>query len=98
MDGSDMAGARHALALRGLERINAWSGSARILWPALARLARENSAGIQVLDVATGGGDVPIGLWHKARRARVPIQLHGIDRSPSAIEHARRRAVERKAE
>jgi 2-polyprenyl-3-methyl-5-hydroxy-6-metoxy-1,4-benzoquinol methylase len=98
MDGPEMAGARHALALRGLERINAWSGSARILWTGLARLARENRAGIQVLDVATGGGDVPIRLWHKARRAGISIQLHGIDRSPSAIEHARRRAVEREAE
>src|SRR5262249_49185229 len=98
MDAADMTGERHRLALRGLERINAWSGSARILWPALARLAREKSAGISVLDVATGGGDVPIRLWCKARRAGVKISFHGIDRSASAIQHACRRAAERSAD
>jgi 2-polyprenyl-3-methyl-5-hydroxy-6-metoxy-1,4-benzoquinol methylase len=94
MDAPDMAGARHAAALRGLERINAWSGSARILWPEIARLAQERGGDISVLDVATGAGDVPIRLWHKAHRAGLKIKMHGIDRSASAVEHARQRALE----
>jgi 2-polyprenyl-3-methyl-5-hydroxy-6-metoxy-1,4-benzoquinol methylase len=98
MDDPDMAGERHTLALCGLERINAWSGSARILWPELARLARERGGTIRVLDVATGAGDVPIRLWLKARRAGLRLELDGIDRSPSALEFARRRALERNAE
>jgi len=94
MDEPGMAGDRHALALRGLERINAWSGSARTLWPALARLARERVEGIEVLDVATGAGDLPIRLWRRARRARLKMHFLGIDRSLSAVEYARRRALE----
>jgi 2-polyprenyl-3-methyl-5-hydroxy-6-metoxy-1,4-benzoquinol methylase len=98
MDEPDMAGERHAQALRGLERINAWSGSARILWPALARLAREERKQIGVLDVATGAGDLPIRLWQRARRAGLKMKFHGIDRSVSAVEYARRRALERESQ
>ena len=98
MDEPDMAGNRHAQALRGLERINAWSGSARILWPALARLARDGRKKINVLDVATGAGDLPIRLWQRARRAGLKLEFHGIDRSESAVEHARSRALDRGAE
>jgi SAM-dependent methyltransferase len=98
MDQVDMAGERHIQALRGLERINAWSGSARILWPSLAQLARSTGGALRVLDVATGAGDLPIRLWHRARRAGLAIELHGIDRSASAIDHARRRAVEEKVD
>jgi 2-polyprenyl-3-methyl-5-hydroxy-6-metoxy-1,4-benzoquinol methylase len=98
MDGHDMMGEEHALALRGLERINAWSGSARILWPALARLAGEGRKEIAILDVATGAGDVPVRLWHKAQRAGLNMILQGIDRSPSAIAYARRQALDQKAD
>jgi 2-polyprenyl-3-methyl-5-hydroxy-6-metoxy-1,4-benzoquinol methylase len=97
MDAPDMMGERHEAALRGLERINAWSGSTRILWPELARLARERGRPITVLDAATGAGDVPIRLWHLARRAELDITLHGIDRSASAIDFAQRRANQRNA-
>jgi 2-polyprenyl-3-methyl-5-hydroxy-6-metoxy-1,4-benzoquinol methylase len=98
MDAPDMAGEPHAAALRGLERINAWSRSAQILWPELAQLARRSGGLIRVLDVATGGGDLPARLWHKARRAGLNIKLHGVDRSASAIEYAQQSARERKAD
>jgi 2-polyprenyl-3-methyl-5-hydroxy-6-metoxy-1,4-benzoquinol methylase len=97
MDQPDMAGERHVHALRGLERINAWSGSARLLWPSLAQLARAVSGTVRVLDVATGAGDLPIRLWNRARRSGLAIELDGMDRSASAIDHARRRAVEQGA-
>jgi 2-polyprenyl-3-methyl-5-hydroxy-6-metoxy-1,4-benzoquinol methylase len=83
-----------SLALRGLERINWWSGSARILWPPIrtrARLAGSNP--LRVLDLATGAGDVPIRLWYKARRAGLNVQVAGCDRNPHAIAHARNRAA-----
>jgi SAM-dependent methyltransferase len=93
MDEPDMSGERHAQALRGLERINALSGSARMLWPAVAGLARENSGKpVRILDVATGAGDVPIRLWRRAKRAGVWLELSGCDRSASAIAYAQRRA------
>ena len=50
--------------------------------------------GLRVLDVATGGGDVPIHLWSKARRAGLDLRIAGCDRNPSAVEFACRRAAE----
>jgi SAM-dependent methyltransferase len=98
MDQPDLDEGRHRDALRGLERINRWSGSARILWPALARLAGETPGRpCRVLDVATGGGDVPRALGRRARRAGVPLTLAGCDVSPIAVAHARHKAAEERA-
>jgi 2-polyprenyl-3-methyl-5-hydroxy-6-metoxy-1,4-benzoquinol methylase len=99
MDRPDLDEDRHREALRGLERINRCSGSARILWRPLCRLAEETAGRpVRVLDVATGGGDVPRALWHRARRARLPLLLEGCDISPVALAHARRRCAEEGAE
>jgi hypothetical protein len=70
MDQPGLSPPRHARALRGLARINFWSGSAGILWRPLAALCRRpDTQHLRVLDLATGGGDVPIRLWRRARRA-----------------------------
>jgi SAM-dependent methyltransferase len=99
MDQPGLHPARHALALRALARINFWSGSAGILWPPLADLARRSPGGpLRVLDLACGAGDVPIRLWHKARRAGLPLQIEGRDVSPVAVEHARQRAAKARAD
>jgi 2-polyprenyl-3-methyl-5-hydroxy-6-metoxy-1,4-benzoquinol methylase len=95
MDQPALDEALHLGALRGLERINRWSGSAGILWRAIRALARPaGGAPLRVLDVATGAGDVPLGLWRKARRAGVSVRVEGCDRSTRAVTHARRRAAE----
>src|SRR5215469_4349668 len=66
MDLPDLAVKRHFHALRGLERINRWSGSARLLWrPIFARLQNAPHEPWSMLDVATGGGDIPVQLWQK---------------------------------
>lgn len=87
----------HLGALTALERINFWSGSARILWRELLPLARSSPAPLRVLDVATGGGDVPLRLWRKARRAGVALSIEGCDKSATAIHHATRRAANQDA-
>jgi 2-polyprenyl-3-methyl-5-hydroxy-6-metoxy-1,4-benzoquinol methylase len=98
MDQPDLDRRLHVEALRGLERINLVSGSARILWPALERLARQaGPAGVRLLDVATGAGDVPIRLWRRAHKAGVRLRIDGCDRSGCAVAHARRRAAEHEA-
>jgi 2-polyprenyl-3-methyl-5-hydroxy-6-metoxy-1,4-benzoquinol methylase len=80
-------------ALRGLERINWWSRSAHILWPSIKALAKKTGlTSLSLLDVATGAGDIPIKLRHKARRAGLDLQIAGCDRSRDAIEYARRHA------
>jgi 2-polyprenyl-3-methyl-5-hydroxy-6-metoxy-1,4-benzoquinol methylase len=98
MDQPGLAEARHFRALHGLARINWWSGSAGILWPPLRALARRRSPQpLRVLDVATGGGDIPIRLWHRARRAGLPLEFAGCDVSPTALTFARERARSEKA-
>lgn len=93
MDQPDLAPERHFQALRGLERINRWSGSAGLLWRPLVSYVRKFPARPwRMLDVATGGGDVPIRLWHRARRAGMEMAIAGCDRSPVAVDYARRRA------
>jgi SAM-dependent methyltransferase len=98
MDQPGLPPARHEEALRGLARINWLSGSAGILWPNLRRLASEKKGrAVRVLDIATGGGDVPIRLFHRARRAALPMEFTGVDVSPTAIAFARERARLRNA-
>ena len=92
MDRPDLRPARHLRALRGLARVNFWSGSAGILYRPLADLARRLNRPIRILDVASGGGDVPLRLWAKARRAGLDFRIDGCDLSPVAVEYARGRA------
>jgi 2-polyprenyl-3-methyl-5-hydroxy-6-metoxy-1,4-benzoquinol methylase len=92
MDRPDLSPARHEAALRGLARINWWSRSAGALWPPLAALARRLGRPLRVLDVAAGGGDVPLRLWRRARRAGLGFRIDGCDLSPTAVAHARAEA------
>lgn len=99
MDQPDLAPERHFQALRGLERINRWSGSARLLWrPILAHARKSLARPLRLLDVATGGGDVPVRLWHKARHAGLELAIAGCDRSPYAVAYARRHAASSQAD
>ena len=93
MDGPGLDPAEHAAALRGLGRINAFSRSGRALWPTIAGLARERPGSpLRVLDVATGGGDVPATLAHMAAREGLDVRIEGCDVSPGAVAFARERA------
>ena len=93
MDDPALDPARHAQALRALAKINWLSGSTRILWQPLRALARaQPGRTLRILDVASGGGDVPIGLWRRARRAGLSFEIHGADISPTALDFARHKA------
>jgi len=102
MDGDDLESHLHGAALRGLERINRVSGTERIIWRPIWNLARDSCASspggsLSLLDVATGAGDVPIGLSRRFRRHGLSCHVHACDRSPVAVDHARRRAEQRAA-
>jgi 2-polyprenyl-3-methyl-5-hydroxy-6-metoxy-1,4-benzoquinol methylase len=86
MDQPDLDPSIHDRALTALARINFFSGSDRILWNEIRKMP---PAPLRVLDVATGGGDIPIRLWQKAQRSGVPLTVAGCDRSTVAIDHAR---------
>ena len=93
MDDPALDRQRHLAALRGLARLNGLSASVGIVWAPIVQLARRLKVDrLRVLDVATGAGDLPLRLWHKARRANLQLDLHGVDISPRAVEFARQRA------
>jgi SAM-dependent methyltransferase len=92
MDQANLDAARHDAALQGLARLNYFSGSAGMIWPAIKRLAQQVGL-LRVLDLATGAGDVAIRIWHKSRRAGLPVEIAGCDRSHVAVAHAQQRAT-----
>ena len=98
MDDLTLDPKRHSQALRGLERLNLLSRSADILWRPIQTLAQETRRPLKILDIATGAGDVPIGLWRRAKRRGLRIQLEGCDINPTALEYARGRAGRRGAD
>jgi SAM-dependent methyltransferase len=95
MDQPGLGAVEHAAALRGLGRINRVSRSAGILWPEIESLARRHPGrAIRVLDLATGGGDVPIMLARRARKSGLNVAIDGCDISPVAVAFAARSANE----
>ncbi len=88
MDDPALPAAEHRRALTGLARLNAFSNSVGVLWPAVRGLARALGRPVKILDVATGSGDVPLGLWVRAKRAGIELELSACDISPVALETA----------
>ncbi len=98
MDDPGLSREVHFRALAGLSRLNDWSGSVRIIWRAIRSLNRDgNPASLSILDLATGAGDIPIGLWHRARRSGMTVEIDACDISPVALEYARSRSREQGA-
>lgn len=76
-------------ALQGLTRINFLSASAGSVWKPMARLARDlKLSRLRILDVATGGGDIPLALWRKGQAAGLELEILGVDISERALEFA----------
>jgi 2-polyprenyl-3-methyl-5-hydroxy-6-metoxy-1,4-benzoquinol methylase len=106
MDDPALDPRQHVAALRGLERINRWSGSVRIVWSAIAPLmtrdaappSRDGANPLRVLDLATGAGDVPIGLARRAAAAGRALHVDACDASPRALDYARERATQAHAD
>lgn len=93
MDDPALDADRHYGALHGLARINRWSGSVRIVWPAILALCNSHpDRTFTVLDLATGGGDIPLGLYLRAKRLGLKLRVRGCDCSPRAVAFARERA------
>ena len=93
MDAPDLDAAAHDGALRGLRRLNRASGAAGMLARPIVAVARRRGLGrVTILDVACGGGDVPVGVARALRRAGIVAALVLTDRSATALEMARRAA------
>lgn len=89
MDDPGLEEARHGRALAALATVNRLSGTAGRVWRAVRTLEPTRGRALRVLDVACGGGDVAVALGRRAARAGLAVEIHGCDRSPVALEHAR---------
>ncbi len=93
MDDLDVAAAAHVAALDGLRRINRSSHAAdNVARPIIAMARRKNLKKLSMLDIACGGGDVPVGVVLRARRAGIEIDLTLLDRSGTALRYAAAKA------
>ncbi len=91
MDDPALEAESHERALQGLARINHISGTAKEIWRELKKHIEPNTE-LRMLDVAAGGGDVPIEVVKLAQRQDVKIQLTVCDISQRALGWARERA------
>jgi 2-polyprenyl-3-methyl-5-hydroxy-6-metoxy-1,4-benzoquinol methylase len=95
MDQAGLNADEHARALAGLNRLNWVCRTDAVLWAAIRRLdATGGLPAIRVLDVATGGGGVPIALARRAARAGQDLTIDACDRSPAAVRFAAENAAE----
>jgi 2-polyprenyl-3-methyl-5-hydroxy-6-metoxy-1,4-benzoquinol methylase len=80
----------HRRALDGLRAANAISRTSQVLWRGIreAGIVRDNDGPLRILDIATGGGDVVIGIAKLAARNGVAVETHGCDVSTTAVEIA----------
>jgi len=86
MDAPDLDPDVHRLALAGLRRLNRVSGVSSVLYRRLLRLAPVNpKRPMRVLDVASGGGDLPVAWLVRARRQGFPLEVTALDRSETAL-------------
>lgn len=92
MDDPGLERDRHVDALEALARVNRASLAGRRLWREVFALEARLGRSPRVLDLACGGADLLVDVARRARRAGVPVELHGCDISPVAVERARRAA------
>ncbi len=95
MDQPGLDSEEHLRALQGLSRINALSRTAAILGPPILELARSRGPAdgpLRILDLATGGGDLPIALARRASKSGINLVVEGCDISPRAVRFAQAKA------
>ena len=70
--------------LRDLERVNRWLGGVRLSARAIESLAGDRPT-LTVLDVGTGGADIPLALLDRARARGRHWHVTGIDSRPEIL-------------
>ncbi|QDT11516.1 hypothetical protein K239x_35140 [Planctomycetes bacterium K23_9] len=93
MDQPDLPEADHRLALRGLARINRFTGVAKKMFAWIRTLANEQpNRTLRLLDVASGSGDLPIEWAVLAAREGLSIDITTLDISAVAAQTQQRNA------
>ncbi len=91
MDAPDLAADLHHSALKGLQRVNRLSGTARVLSRKIVSLFGAPPTNLRILDLACGGGDVTIALARQLKSVGVQATIEGWDRSDTAVAFAKER-------
>ena len=89
MDQPGLDPLEHRNALTALGRANAVSRTVATIWPAIRRAADGTSEPLRILDVASGGGHVAVGLARRAEREGIAVRVTGWDISAVAVDYAR---------
>jgi len=89
LDRPDNASSDLRDALRDVRLTNRWLGGRRTLLGALDPFLEAGSGVLEVLDVGTGGGDLPLEMVHHARHHGRELQVTAIDRDPKVAALAR---------
>lgn len=98
MDEPHLDAALHHQALAGLRRVHWWSGTEGALWGAMSGALSAAAAGgstLKILDLASGGGDLALGIAARCHRLGLKAIVHGCDISATAVVRAQRLAAER---
>ncbi|CAG0987742.1 hypothetical protein PHYC_02117 [Phycisphaerales bacterium] len=93
MDDPSLDEREHRRALRALSLLNRVSAVVSSYAPFVERLARERGT-IRMLDVATGGGDVPVALALLAARRGLRLEMSACDISAVALAQAASHAAQ----
>ncbi len=94
MDDPSLPAKDHHQALRGLRRVNQFSRTASVVSSAIIDFSKtDKPATLKILDLACGGGDVTVQVATQLQQAGVIAEVHGWDRSETAINFAREQLV-----
>lgn len=88
MDQPGLDQGEHKQALNALRRINRVSLVADTLWKEIRAYCKTHPGPVRLLDVATGGGDLPIRLAGFAKAEGIDLEVSACDISPTALGHA----------
>ena len=72
--------------LRDLERLNRYFGGVRTVLVRLGRMVGEHSQNpLTILDIATGGADIPRAICRWARKRKLAVAIEAVDRSDQVL-------------
>ena len=82
-------------ALADIRKVNRFLRGSKILVAAVRPflLARSGGEPLSILDVGTGGADLPLDLVREARRVGRRIRIVAVDRDPATLDYARGRTA-----
>jgi ubiquinone/menaquinone biosynthesis C-methylase UbiE len=78
--------------LADIRFLNRWFGGTEAAWTGVRSLSSDEDR-LCILDVATGSADIPVGLWERAARINMSLEITGLDASTEVLTDARKIAA-----